>query len=721
MYSSPPSSWFGNTGKSADEDAMESATIELAQDLKRQFKDRDDLYRDIDAVLFGELPVEIPEAYRKTAIEVRSPLALHIATTVTAALSVNPMSTVFKPVGFGDAYQANSTLRENFFEASWKRQEFEAKRQLLRLFLWSMAVKGEGVLKTVERSRSAWGEYDKKASDLEKELRDAADAYDQDAQDRLYDHKTENLKLALPYPICSTDVPPETFYYRKNENGLTAAVEIKELPYLETLERFGAGLDSSGNVVSPKTWSGLDPRAMELARAEWSHMMHGTNGSNGVGSGGVQTIRCIEAWDWQCQVIVLSGPGQRNKSGSMGDGTVCRVVRHAYGDPVLKTLKGPYFHALGITTGSRLPEHAGLSILFGFLRLFPLLDSLLTMQGNAAYMTGYPAFKRTTPPGVLPGLPAMPYGTDAREQNTKAQTIEPGKLFPFDVNPIDQPKSGIDSDKLIGSIKDMLELALPSAVQGMVASDQSGYALNQAAYLARLGWDPIVSNAEVALGDRIGFESWLIESRIGEKVYAWGEQEGKKGRKTIGGQTKAAWLGIGPDELKGIHRYEAKLAPSTPSNEIIETRAIGEKMQLKLITYEDAVERAGGNPDEVEKSWILHDLKNSQEIQGKLKNAVLQKIATIESAQMEQAGLPSPAEMAALGSAGVPGGTPGTPPTGGPGGMPPNPVPSPGMGMPIAPPPPQGGAGGGMPPGGIAGSPVVPGPPGNAMPLPGGG
>jgi hypothetical protein len=91
---------------------------------------------------------------------------------------------------------------------------------------------------------------------------------------------------------------------------------------------------------------------------------------------------------------------------------------------------------------------------------------------------------------------------------------------------------------------------------------------------------------------------------------------------------------VGPDDLKGIHRYEVKLAPSTPSNEIIETRAIGEKMQLKLITYEDAVERAGANPDEVEKSWLLHDLKGSQEVQNALKQRILQKIATIESAQM---------------------------------------------------------------------------------------
>jgi hypothetical protein len=706
MYSAPPNGWFKD-GKRSDEEAMERATLELAEDLKLQFSERDELYRDIDAVLFGELPVEIPEAYRKTAVEVRSPIAMHIANTVTAALSTNPMTTQFKPIGFGDVYQQNSTLREQFFEASWKRQEQEARRQLLRLFMWSLAVKGEGVLKTVERCKTAWGEYDEKSKDLEKQLRKEYEG-DQDAQDRVYHSKTESYKLHLPYPIATTDVPPETFYYTKNENGLTSAVEVKELPYQEALERFGAGLDSSGNVIDPKTWSGLDPRAMGLARAEWSHMMRGSN---------TQTLRCIEAWDYKTQVIVLSGPNQRHKSGALGEGTLCKVVRHSYGDPILKTLKGPYFHALGITTASRLPEHAGLSILFGFLRLFPLLDSLLTMQGQAAYMTGYPAFKKTTPPGAVPGLPAMPYGQDGRE--TRQSTVEPGKIFPFDVNPIDQPRSGVDADKLVGQIKEMLELALPSVIQGVVASDQSGYALNQAAYLARLGWDPIVKNAEVALGERISFESYLIEHRIGEKVYAWGEIEAKKGKKTIGGQTKAAWLGLGPDDLKGVHRYEARLAPSTPSNEIVQIRSIGEKMQLKLITYEDAVEEAGSNPDEVEKSWILHDLKNSQEIQTELKNAIFQKIATIRSERMEAAGLPSAQEMAGTGSAGVPGGTPGTPPVPGPGGMPPNPVPSPGAGLPVAPPPPPGAAGpGGMPPGGIPGAPVVPGTPGNAMALP---
>jgi hypothetical protein len=697
--------------QTSDEETMQRLTCELAEQLQRDFKDRDRLYADIDATLFANFPIEIPEAYRKTAIEVRAPLALHIAQNVSAALSVNAPKVSFKPVGFGDVYQENSTRRERFFEASWKRQEQEARRQLFRLFMWSLAVKGEAILKTCER-QAVWNTYADDAESYQQEL--AKDGLDQHAQDLAYDKHTENLKLTLPYPIATTDVPPECFYYTKNENGLTSVVEIKEVPYLEALERFGAGMDSSGNVVSPDNWSGIDPRAAQLARAEWTRTMK-SSGSN--------TLRCIEAWDDQVQVICLQGPNQRARG--MDKATLCKVTQHSYGDEHLHTLRGPYFHALGITTASRLPEHAGLSVLFGYLQLFRLIDSLLTVQGNAAFLTGFPTWKQTQAPGAIPGLPNPPYGSDGREE-AAAQRLEPGKLYPFDIAPIDQPQSGADAGKLLQNIQQLVERAMPAAFSGAVGADQSGYALNQAAYLAGLAFNPIVSNAEVTMGDRTGFESWLIQNRIGETVYAWGEQEGKQGGRGAG-QVKGSWLKIGPDDLDGVHRYNIKLSPSTPSNEIIQIRSIGEKMQLKLIPYEEAVEEAGYNPDEVEQSWLLHDLKQSPEIQQALHDAVFQKLGTIQAKQLQQPGQPSMAEMAGLspqppGAQGPPTGmpgTPGTPPSGPIGGMPPNPVPSPGQGLPIAPPPP--GVGPGMPPGGIPGGGVVPNPPPNSLPLlPGG-
>jgi len=691
-----------------DVEAMERATTELADQLQRDFSDRDALYQDIDSTLFQNFPIEIPEAYRKTAIEVRAPLALHIAQNIAAALSVNGPQVGFRPIGFGDVFQENSTRRERFFEASWLRQEQEARRQLFRVFMWALAVKGEAILKTCERSSVAWADYGAKSDSYRQELEDGE--LDQHARDLAYDKHTENLKLSLPYPIATTDVPPETFYYTMNENGLTSVVEIKELPYLEALERFGATLDSSGNVVAPDTWSGYDPRAAGLARAEWAHVMK---------SSGSQNLRCLEAWDDQVQVICLQGPNQRAAGTSKA--TLCKVTRHHYGDPYLHTLRGPYFHALGITTGSRLPEHAGLSVLYGYLQLFRLLDSLLTVQGNAAYLTGFPTWKQTTPPGTIPGLANPPFGIDGREQAGMPR-IEPGKLYPYDVSPVDQPQSGADAGKLITNIQALIERAMPAAFSGAVGGDQSGYALNQAAYLAGLAFNPIVSNAEVALAERTGFESWLIENCIAENVYAWGEQASRPSAKLGSGQLKGSWLKIGPDDLDGVHRYTVRLSPSTPSNEIIEIRAIGEKMQLKLISYEDAVTDAGGNPDEVEASWLLHDTKQRPEIQQMVFDQIAQKLGTLQAQKMQGPGMPSIQEM--MGGApggpptGVPG-TPGTPPSGGAGGMPPNPVPSPGAGLPIAPPPPT--PGGAMPPGGIPGAGVVPNPPPNMLPIvPGG-
>src|SRR4030095_11561309 len=167
-----------------------------------------------------------------------------------------------------------------------------------------------------------------------------------------------------------------------------------------------------------------------------------------------RSITCIEAWDYQTQRIVLIGPGDYgSRAGSLGNGKLVKVARHEYGDPLLKTLRGPYFHALGITTDSRMPARSGLSVLFGYLRLFPLLNSMLTIQGNAAFMYGFPAFKRTMPPGSIPGIPenAAPAGKNANEKAAVGDPIVPGEIYPFDIAAVDMPRAGSDAEKLISN------------------------------------------------------------------------------------------------------------------------------------------------------------------------------------------------------------------------------------------------------------------------------
>jgi hypothetical protein len=673
------------TSTSRDDARLLSQTLALANDLRVRFRVRNQLYALIDSVIFQDTYVEIPEAYRKTALEMRNPLAIDIVDTTVSALCANPPTVQYHPTAFGDAAQQNATLREHFFDASWHRQEQDSRRPLLRSLMYSTVAKGEGVLKTISRANSAWREYSDQVQAMEEEIM-AEERYDADAQRRLFDKQTEELKLLAPYPIASTDVPPETHYYNQNENGFTANVEIKTMPYLEALARFGTGLDRDGNVLDPYDWQNLDPRAMALARSEWPRIVQQH-----------RQITVIEAWDYQTCAIVLLGPGQVAQSSSVyQNGTLVRTIHHGFGDPVLKTLRGPYFQARGLTTSSRLPERQSVSILYGYLMLFPLIDSLLTMQGNSAYLTGWPAFKRLSAPGAVPGIQGGvgPYANDNRDTDA-AQRIQPGMVYPFDIGPVEQPRSGQDLDKVLQNAQTMAMMAQPEVIRGGAGGAQSGYQLNQQAFLARLKWDPIVGNVSQALADRTGFESWLIERRIGESVYAFAEERPPAQRGRYAGQTRAGWIGIGPEDLGGVHRYVVRLDVSTPSDDVVATRAIGEKMQLKLITYEQACRDSGSNPDEVEKSWLLQNMKQSGPVQQKLLELTFQKLGTIIAAQMNTPG-PTPQEMAGV----VPAGVGGMPAPGGPavgGGA--NPMPP--QSTPTGPPPGPG-------PGSMPGQPASP-------------
>jgi len=687
----------GSGGGSGDERA--GMIQDIVQQLRDDYRERDALYSAIDTVLFQENAVLIPENYRKTALEVKSPLAPHIANTVTAALSTNPPNVQFDPVSFGDPAQYNATLREKFFEAAWHRQEFEAQRSIFRPFMHALVTKGEAVIKTVERTKRAWGDYAKNQTKL-RQILEADDSLDEDQKDKLYTQQTDEWKRSLPYPIVSTDVPPDTFYCVKNEDGMTFACEVKTVPFYETLERFQATIDAKGTVLSPS-----NVRATGLPRHEWATAFGSTvpGRSQWSGRGRVKPLTMVEAWDADYATYLLYGPGQMTRGGkALGRGTVVKQVKHRYGDRVTGALRGPYFQALGITTHSRLPEHAGLGILFGFLELFPLLDSLLTIQSNAAFLYGFPAFKETSPQGpTLQG----PFGNDQGEGGSDRTRIEPGTLYPRDIAPVDMPKSGVDLDKTVQWVRQFIELALPNVVQGVANADQSGWAITQASQLARLGWQPIIDNAQFALSRRTGFESWLIQKRVREDVSVWGEVPANYPT----AKEKQGWLTVGPEDLNGIHRYKVTLQPDTPADQIQKIRTHKELLSLRLESWNEAVTQLGGNPDEVEAAWLLYDMKNDPVIKAELKKRTLQELGLMDDEAMQGANaearavqppgppapggaatppgaLPGALQAPAMGGGHAPGGPPGQQP-----GMPPNAVAItpglPGGGAPMVPPP----------------------------------
>lgn len=662
--------------------------LALVDGLKEDFQVRDQLFHEVEKAVFLANDVYVPKKYKKTAVETRSPLPVHSTNTITAALSINRPSVHFDAEPIGDTGQANKELRQQFFEAGWHLQEQEARRRLFRMFVYSVVVYGEGIMKTVERTRRAWSGYHAYAKKLEDDLK-RDDKLDDDHRRRIYDAKTEDYKRGCAYPIASTDVLPQTFYYVQGEDGFTTCVEDKLVPYYDTLDTHGLSLNDKGQVVEGEL--GLPTHA-------WHEVM-----------GKSKTLRCLEIWRHDRCFYILQGPGDipRKRSKDIGTGYLFKeITNHGYGDPERKCLIGPYFHSYGTTTNSREPGKTGLSVLFGYLDLFRLMDSLLTIQSHAAHMFGFPTWRRTGQVGA--GVPADPFGRSAGQLASQDKPIEPGDIMPFDVAPLEPPRGSEALDKSIVMVRQMLESLLPSVVQGVVSGDMAGYAINQAAHLARLSWDPILDNIEFALAERTNFESMLIEKHIGERVYVPALEPSS--RRARSPRAAVGHIGVGPQDLNGVHMYRVQLDPEMPSDQVIETRTWREKLDLGIADLDDAVEALGGNPREQEKKRLIRKIKDSDVVQELLTSRILKRIATIDQQKMSESGAPPPGAAPQT----MPGGdmTINMPPPMAPnpgGGAGPQPMPNP-RGQPGAP---------GAVQGGVPGTPVTPSLPAGAQPLPG--
>lgn len=637
------------------DDNKATEALALVRDVKSDFRERNDLYKFTEDVVFKRTDLQVPEEFKDSTREFRSPLPLHTINTTSAALSVNDQVIQFDPITIGETGIANASLRTNFFEASWRRQEEEAHRRILRMLVWNAVAKGECVVKTTERSKRAWGPYyaysKKTAAELDGRM-GTEEGYDQSRRDRDYDRLTEEKKRGMPYPIASIDVPPEDFYYIRGEDGFSCCIEEKRVPYYDTLVRYKMGITTGGKIV---------PEAMGLPEGQWRTTMDAAESN----SANRRTLAMYEVWTWDECRYILCGPGDNVER---GEGQVVKKWKHGYGIKATRTLRGPYFQSFGITTALRTIHLMGLSVLYPFLELYGELDTLMTMQNQAAFRFAYPAYKRRQQPGLgmpdnLAYLSPAPGGSTTPGQLAEFK-VRPGRLVPWDIEPVELGHAGIDLDKMLALVRQLIDLALPAVVQGLVTGDESGYMLNQASHLARLMWDPIIDNLQFMLAQRVGFESWLIEHKIHEGVYVWGDQPAKGGY----GRTQRGLLRVRPEDLGGVHRYQVKLDPSTPSNDIIKLRALAQGLQLRVITPRHAVEEMGGNYDEVKEEWLVFDIEQDPRVREDRVNRVLTKLDIRDEDQIRQAmgGLPAPGMEDQLGDMA--------------------PTPTAGDGLPIAPP-----------------------------------
>lgn len=697
-----------------------NAVLDFVHDLRKEFTERDKIFDMVDDVIYLRQKVNIPFNFRNSAIEVRSPMPTHVANSITAALSINTPRIEYDPIEIGDLGLDVAAYRQAFFENAWKQQMIDKKRRLYRLWMYSITTKGIGVLRTNTRRERAWSLYDEYGKKTLKALETMVSngEIDQDTASRVFDGKTEYKKRGMAYPIETAEIAPETFYYQLGESGFVRCAEVSNVPYYETLKRFGGALDERGQVKASTDLSWNGRTGMPLPDTQW-HKVFGSSDS--------RVIQKVELWDTDNCYVILRGPGDLPSKGAgfSGTGWLARTYPHNYGNAVTGCLDGPYFMSGGIQTPSRRHEYANLSVLFAYLHLFPLLNALLTMQSQAAFTFAYPAYKRNSQPQF--GLDATPFGIDAKELKENRAVITPGAIFPSDISAMDQPRTGVDLDKAIQFIVSMLERILPDSVQGIITGETAGYALNQATHLATLAWSPILDNAEATLSERVGFESFLIERSIGETVYVRGGLPRPKSRSRYSDSPSSpivyrdGWIGMGPKQLNGYHNYAVHLTPVNVNNDTLVLRNLREELDMRLIDPANAIRARGRNPVDVERAWRIYELKRDPVIDQMLKQRIFRKLATIDQQEMlnapEGAGPEQPPVPMANEPAGAaPGISQGLPATGF---VAPQPIPQGAPGQEMAPEMP----GQGMPrtSGTPAGAPGgTPGMPMNAMPMQGG-
>jgi hypothetical protein len=579
--------------------------IDVVLSLKDRFAKRDQLFRKIDQLVFGKTEIRIPEAYDYYALKTHTPLGMFAASTITSTLCSNDISIQFSPLRQGEVGDANATKREQWHESAFERQEEDAGRAIYYPWTWNVVTKGLGIQKTLKRSQTMWASYYRFSRQLYSDLQKNPKLTPEQRR-RQYRQQTEDYKLYQPFPIVTTDVPPESFYYIRGEQGLTMAAECKYVPYNRLVADFGEKIQ------------GINPRAFGLPLAQDGQIL--TVGDDTL-------IPCYELWDDTHVNYVIE-----NVSGDKAEAYLLECMEHGLGDPQTGCLRGPYSISQGVPTSSRDPELESVGVLYAFLEVLPLLDAVVTARGQVAFYTGWPPLERVPRGGQLGGLnPEEIFGSvPTNEEQDDEPIFEPGHIMPVGVRFANPPRTGEDLIALQNSLEGFLSPLLPASAYGGGPAE-SGYAHNQRVHMNMLVWDPLIKNMQKALAHRFAIEDMLVE-QIGEPVYVerWSQPGFDKSDRT-------RWLPLAPEDIQGASKYHVIIQPTTPSNDALLVKQL---MDEKMAGWESdygAIERLGKSYDEIMTQLDVERVMKSEPVQKQIDQEILQQLNLGQDEMLQEA------------------------------------------------------------------------------------
>lgn len=477
-----------------------------------------------------EHQVRIPQQYRATAKEVRTPFTRDTWLRVTAALTHNdPVAHCEPRDETGDAKRA-ANLAERWEEATRLQMDDDLGENVPYESAKALVRDTESVIKVVHKP-DAWAHFPRREKGEDGEA---------------YLRREEGFRKGAGLPLAWRVVDRLTTVFGDEEWGDGWVIEHGEYPKAYLGRRYEMVRDEEGRLRDPRRLLGGKPRA------------------EGEPTGQAGSSRKMEYFDADWWHVVIDGedaPGFPKPN------------------PYAPHL--PYFRA-------KVLDPVLISLRF----LVPAMDELLTMKMNWAYLGAYPNPVLKPVPNTQQ-VPMEPEGADGQALKWnwipgKALQVPYG----YEAGFLSPPPVGQDLNELVVILRSLIDIAgVPSLFRGTAMSDQSGYLANQMIAAASLTFKILGKLLERQLSQAAMFKWHVVRTRIKRPVPVLAMARGEDNPKAwLSLQPKGA-TGATTAGIDRLARITYAVKPVLPTDEQARAMIGNQAYAAGLLSKETVLER----------------------------------------------------------------------------------------------------------------------------------
>lgn len=383
-----------------------------------------------------------------------------------------------------------------------------------------------------------------------------------------YDVSTEKAKRGAGVPFYWLPVDVATVYPSWTGSRLTEVMEVSERPLSEVLFEQNLHYTSRGEIIPSS-------ESLEAGVAE------GT-------SNAPTTVKFIEYWNLYCYAYAVIGGSGR---------AFCGPFEHNY-------QRVPYFYAPGLLNNYWHGRKVGNSVSESKAYLVEYNQFLTTLHAQVAAMQAWPIlFRKRGPQAAAPNLQGNDKKPISETKYNIGTIIEGG---------VDEDLTVLAWPQIASSLKDQMTLTqkmidrldsprMNGDVKGL---EGAGFAVNTVLAESKVQDAPFAHHLEDMLKEVTLFIYDLARRVVKETIYVAQNSS----------EAEGGWLALNPKkDLKvgfGIHWF---IDPERASAKLIDARYLHERVRAGTLGLDQAIERMGDNPSEVQFYIALAEIRATNE------------------------------------------------------------------------------------------------------------